>query len=95
MTHNMHSLFYVICLYMLGVVLKFGILGLLPASYLGYIAFQIRRELRESETRIYAFRHQSTAHISLKNLRVRVYKTESQSLASIRTNDKRPESRKT
>ena len=71
-------------------VLKFGILGLLPASYLGYIAFQIRRELRESEKRIYAFRHQSTAHISLKNLRVRVYKTESQSLASPRTNHKRP-----
>ena len=71
-------------------VLKFGILGLLPASYLGYIAFQIRRELRESETRIYAFRHQPTTHITVKNLRVRVYKTESESLAPIRTNNKRP-----
>ena len=72
-------------------VLKFGILGLLPASYLGYVAFQIRWELRESETRMYAFRHQpTTLKPPVQNLSVKVYETESHSMASIRTNNKIP-----
>ena len=72
-------------------VLKFGILGLLPASYLGYIAFQISWELREVETRMYTFRHQPTTLTRpVQNLSVRVYETESQIMASTRTNNKRP-----